>query len=312
MSLMTRDLFMEMHGTMNYTPYELSALREIESWESKGSSMEGTALDVFGVPVRAALKKIPFSTREAIRRAMEGSMEMLKDVSYWTYSEKRIVKRANKLNINITGIPELAEKELEALDVLARESFTGNRILAALQGAGCGAGGPVLIIADIPALFTLGFRTVQQIGSSYGFDMRSPAMTPVVMGIYHAGSGISVAAKSLLLADISRIASTGMASAPLAGSLLSEMMKQTMRVFPVKIAEKISSRKFAQMIPVAGALVGASFNYWFMSELSRAAFMIFRKLYLERKYASPHGTHVRKSLLSTLRNKLNFFPPLTA
>ncbi len=110
------------------------------------------------------------------------------------------------MNIPVTGIPGLAEKELKSLAMLARESFTGKRILAALQGAGCGAGGPVLIIDDIPALFAMGLRKVQQIGSSYGFDMRSPYMTPVIMGIYNACPGIPVAAKSLLLADISPVA----------------------------------------------------------------------------------------------------------
>src|SRR5690606_17428505 len=86
------------------------------------------------------------------------------------------------------SIKALAEEDLEVLDRTARRFFGENKVAAMLEGAGCGFGGWAFVAADVPALFTLSFRAVQQIGASYGFDMRDPEMVHVVMRVFNAGS----------------------------------------------------------------------------------------------------------------------------
>jgi hypothetical protein len=66
--------------------------------------------------------------------------------------------------------------------MLARGHFTSNAILAAVEGGGCRAGRGLLIAADIPLLFGINLRLIQQIGASYGFPLHGPAIPP-------AGSG---------------------------------------------------------------------------------------------------------------------------
>ncbi len=41
--------------------------------------------------------------------------------------------------------------------------------------------------------------------------------------------------------------------------------------------------KLGQLIPVAGAAIGAGVNYWFTEQTARTATMLSRSLYLERK-----------------------------
>lgn len=53
---------------------------------------------------------------------------------------------------------------------------------------------------------------------------------------------------------------------------------------PQEIAKSITKKKLAQMIPFVGAAVGAGFNYWFIGQTSRTAYMLFREMYLVRKY----------------------------
>ncbi len=50
------------------------------------------------------------------------------------------------------------------------------------------------------------------------------------------------------------------------------------------IANNITRRKLAQTIPIVGSAVGAGFNYWFLSNTTRGAYMIFRDMHLRRKY----------------------------
>ncbi len=144
-----------------------------------------------------------------------------------------------------------------------------------------------------PAIMGILFRTIQQIGSAYGFDMKDPSMAPVVMGIYSAGCCGSAAAKTAALADLhfAAAAMTGKAAYAKAAarsktSLLLKFLEHSTGNIPAHIAKSISKRKITQLIPVIGAVVGAGFNYWLMSSTMTSAYMIFRKLHLDNKVAA--------------------------
>jgi hypothetical protein len=62
------------------------------------------------------------------------------------------------------------------------------------------------------------------------------------------------------------------------------VLKQAAQRMPQEIAKNISKKKLAQMLPLVGAAVGAGFNYWFISQTSRTAYMLFREMHLARKY----------------------------
>lgn len=154
-------------------------------------------------------------------------------------------------------------------------------------------GGAILIPADVPVLFGLALRAIQQIGTAYGFDMRDPAMRPVVLGVLSASSAASSAAKANVLLDmkvaaaafatkttydkVARISATGAAA---------KALKKATTHLPKKIALNVTKRKLAQTIPYLGAAVGAGFNYWFLSSTAEAAYMVFRELHLQEKYGS--------------------------
>lgn len=292
---------------MNYTGYELKVLDEIREWEEAKPGMVIKALDLIGKPISMMIENVPGSTRIIIAKAVTGFMHMLKDISYWTYTENSILKKARKAGLNVTSIHDLGDCDIEKLDALAREYFTANKIIAALEGAGCGLGGLALIAADIPALFGISFRSIQQIGSCYGFNMQDPDMLPVIMGIIHAGSGFNVAVKSSVLADM-HIAAAALAGKAAYGklaertktALMIEILKKSSRSLPGQIAKNISSRKLGQAIPIIGAALGAGFNYWFMSNSILAAYMLFRKLNIERRHFSVPDAP-KPSLLLTIR-----------
>ena len=273
-----------------YTAYEKRVLQEIKDWELAKPGLIIKTIDAIGKPVSVIMENIPRSVRITVEKAVLGFMEMLKDFSYWTYSDKRIIKKANDAGLNIHSITDLAGQDIEKLDRIAHSFFNSNKIIAALEGAGCGLGGLGLIAADIPVLMGIGFRSIQQIGSSYGFNMQDPAMLPVVMSVYTAGSCSSVAVKSTVLTDM-HIAAASLAgktayvkaAARTQTSLFVNFIERSTGSFPAQVAENLSKRKLSQLIPVVGAVIGAGFNYWLISSTMTSAYMIFRKLYFERK-----------------------------
>lgn len=232
------------------TLYEQEVLREINEWERTRGGLVMKTLDALSKPVTVIFENAPKLLRVTAERAVMGFMEMLKDISYWTYSEKRIIKKGKSHGLNVSSIANLADQDLKQLDLLARKYFTAGKIIAALEGAGCGMGGLTLIAADIPVLMGIIFRSIQQIGSCYGFSMQDPSMHPVVMGIYHAGSSDSAAVKSAVLADM-QIAAAVMAgksaylkaAANTQTSLAIKFLERSAGSLPSRIAQNISKRK---------------------------------------------------------------------
>lgn len=275
-----------------YTKYEKKVLNEIEEWKNQKEGFLSKMLTKVGKPFEWIYNNVlPNSVEKTITKAVLGFMEMLKDAAFWTYSNSGFVKEAKKIDIEIVDYRDLENENLETCDKIARRYFSSNKLIALLEGFGCGLGGFVLIAADIPALFTISFRAVQQIGSSYGFDMEDPDMFPVVMSVFNAGSAASSTAKAAAIADM-RVAAKAytknwtykkVAERTQTG-VITNVLKQRTKHLPKDIANNVTKRKLSQAIPIVGGVIGAGFNYWFLSTTVRGAYMIFRDMYLTRKY----------------------------
>jgi hypothetical protein len=272
------------------TPYERRVRAEIEAWGNEQEGALTKALNVAGLPVGWAYERIPDAGRRTVERTVLGFMEMLRDGSRWTYPDGGVVEEARKLGIEVDDYRDLRHHDLEKLDRIARGYFGTNKAVA-LEGAGCGLGGMALIVADILLLFGIAFRAVQQIGSCYGFDMEDPEMTPVVMGVFNVGSTASSTDKTAALMDM-RVAAVafgknwtyGRVAESTSTGVVAALLKERTKHLPKDIANNVTKRKLAQAIPLVGAAVGAGFNYWFLSNTTRAAYMVFREMYLARKY----------------------------
>jgi EcsC protein family len=279
------------------TPYEKRVRAEIDQWRNEKDSLLTNTLNTISTPVEWLYKNVvPNNLNETLEKAVMGAFGMLNNAAQWTYSDNQIIKKAQKLGLDVRDYKELREYDIEKLDQLAQQYFMQNHLLAAIEGAGCGLGGLTLIAADVPLLFTISFRAVQQIGSSYGFEMDNPDMLLVVMNVFNAGSAGSSAAKISALADM-HIAAAAFAkggkkwtynriAAQTQTGVLAKLLKERTKYLPQQIAKHITKRKIGQVIPLVGALVGGGFNYWFLQSTTRAAYMIFRDMYLVQKYGT--------------------------
>lgn len=269
------------------SPYERRVTEDIQAWLDAKPGLGERVLDLLGLPVALVIRAVPGALMDTVTRAIEGFLAMLKDASYWTYRDEAIMKAARKAGLPVRTVGDLARQDLTHLDRLSRGFVASGKLFGALEGAGCGLGGLALIAADVPLLFAIAFRTIQQIGTCYGFDMADPRLYPVVMKIFHAGTATSATVKAAALADLhaaSLAFTAGSALGRTSGAAAMELLKRGMEHLPRHLAEHVTRRKIGQAVPVAGAAVSAGFNYWFMGTVALAAVMMFRQLYLERKY----------------------------
>jgi len=268
---------------MRLTDYEKNVRREIEKWQRGDASMLTQAFSWVMKPVDWVIERtVSPDLVDQASEAVEQFLSMLSDASEWTYDAKELKRAAHKHGLEVEQAEDLRDASLEEVDALARSYFNENTLLAALSGGGTGLGGAVLIAADIPLLFTINFRLIQQIGAAYGFPMRGPEYRPIVLSVYNVAASGERDAKASALREISVAAAAFANNLAYKGRVSGTFGDQTRHV-PREIAKNIVGRKVLQMVPLAGAAVGAGINYWFTSETAQAAYMLFRGLYLEYK-----------------------------
>lgn len=268
---------------MRLNDYEKDVRREIEKWQSGEGSIFSQALNWAMRPMDWVVDRVvPPDLVDQAGDAVSQFLSFLNDASEWTYDDLDVLENARKAGLKAEKLEDLRDVSLDKLDPLARSHFTQNTILAAVEGGGAGLGGAFLIAADIPLLFTINFRMIQQIGGAFGFPMRGPEYRPLVLSIYNVAASSGREAKADALREVS-VAAAAFAHDQAYRGRISGTFRDQNRHLPREIAKNIVGRKIGQTIPIAGAAVGAGINYWFTTETAEAAYMLFRALYLERK-----------------------------
>ncbi|MFT5142031.1 MAG: hypothetical protein ACI80V_001967 [Rhodothermales bacterium] len=268
---------------MRLTDYERQARRQVETWQHGDAGLVSTLLNWAMQPMDWVVKQVITEDMESqVDEVVSKMLSLLNDASEWTYDVSGVLTEARKKGLDVQKIIELRDAPLEVLDVLAKEHTTENALLAAVEGGGTGLGGAMLIAADIPLLFTINLRLIQQIGASYGFDMSGEDNRPLVLSIFNVASSSSKEAKNDAMREAS-VAGAALARDQEYRGRVGRTFREQNRHLPREIAKNILGRKIAQAIPIAGAAVGAGINYWFTTETAETAFMLMRALYLERK-----------------------------
>ena len=268
---------------MKLTEYEKKVSREIEKWHSGNISLVQQMMDWAMKPVDWAVEQfVPESVLVEADGLITKGLETLNDASQWTYTEADLLNRAKLQGISVENTADLQNQDMAQLDQLAQSIFNENALLAAIQGGGMSLGGPVLLLADVPLLFTINFRLIQQIGACYGFSMRGDQFTPLVLSIYNVASSGSQSAKKDALREVSVAAAAFAHEMHYKGKKNTSFQDQN-RHLPREIAKNLIGAKLGQMIPLAGVAIGAGVNYWFTSQTAETAYMLFSTLFIERK-----------------------------
>jgi hypothetical protein len=271
---------------MRLTPYEKNVQREIEKWHHQEASLVMQAVNWAVKPLDWAVEwtvdKISPELIDQASDAIAQFLSYLNEASEWTYDHKDVLATAKARGLDVDRIEALRDKPLEELDPIARSQFTQNAVLAAIEGGGTGLGGAVLIAADIPLLFTINFRLIQQIGASYGYPMRGPVFRPLVLAIFNVAASGSKEARNDALREVS-VAAAAFANDLEYKGRTSGTLRDQNRHWPREIAKNIVGYKLGQLIPIAGAAIGAGVNYWFTTQTAETAYMLFRALFIEQK-----------------------------
>ena len=280
-----------------FTLYEENAANEIELWAEGDASTLSKVLRLVAQPLDwAAEQPATEDAMKEINERIAGVLDTLSEASTWTYDEERVLERArDEHDLDAASLADLRTAPMDALDDLARSYFTENAVLSAIEGGGMGLGGVTFLAAEVPMLFTLNLRLIQQVAAAYGFRFGGPEARPLVLRIFSAAAADTPEARQEALQELRTAGvavSRGRAPADFDAAEVgvserssegTETTENQSRVLANELVRNIAAREMAQLIPLAGAATGAGMNYWFTTATAKTAYMLSRTLYLEHK-----------------------------
>jgi len=266
--------------------YIQSAKDEIEKWEGAHPGFLAHVGDfMFSPAENAARALIPVGFQNTVSKAIHRLITGLSSAAHRISNEEKIYYRIE------TAYREHGD-HLKAADVVAKHCWYSNVAYAAGEGGTTGAIGFAGLAADVPALLTITLRMIRQIGICYAYDTTSDVEREYVMHVLRVGSTSNLRAKMECLVALKqfeqillKVSWQAMSEAFARKEISRLSLLAAARQLSQKLGVQLTRRKALQLVPVVGALVGASFNAVFVNDVGRAAYMLYRR----RRIAESEG-----------------------
>ncbi len=258
------------------TTYERTAYFEVLRFLEQGEpsvldDVSRTLGDLVEVVVPESLLRAATATVEdVLRLAVTGASAALR--------RDRIVAELARRDPALRTLDRIRDAPLELLDEVAWAITLENRVAAALEGLGCGLGGPTLVLLDLPMLLLVNLNAIAAIATTYGFDTAQEAERDFAIALLAGGA--DALRRRLVLEEEQgeRLAARPAGRQAGRGAL-------ALHEAAAEVAGRIARQKVLQVVPILGGAVGAGLNFHFTHTTARAAVMAYRYRWLVRRFA---------------------------
>lgn len=222
--------------------YELRAYDEIMAWKRK-MLKPSSLLNRMSKKVQAKMNGyIPEKVQHAITAAIKGMVQSTLTGSHW-----------------ITKKNQAAGLSLEEKDRIVTEKLSNYRKTAVVEGAGTGAGGILLGLADFPLLLSIKMKFLFDAASVYGFDTKEYEERIFILQVFKlAFSSDDVRNETLEIVENWE-------------TRKQEFMEMDWQEFQQEYRDYLDFAKMLQLMPGIGAAVGAVVNYNLLDRLGETA-----------------------------------------
>jgi hypothetical protein len=155
-------------------------------------------------------------------------------------------------------------------DELARKKIAAYQKTAVVEGAGTGAGGILLGLADFPLLLTIKMKFLFEAASIYGFDTRKYDERLFLLHVFQ----LAFSSEEIRLGTLSEIENWE--------SRKQDLVEMDWRKFQQEYRDYIDLAKLFQLVPGIGAFVGAYANNNLLKQLGETAMNAYRIRLLQK------------------------------
>lgn len=230
--------------------YNDKALHELIAWENK-------------------MNKSPSATSKIAKEIQNKTNDLIPEKVHNMFTEaiKGMVKAVLTGSEYITKEP-MTSGSLEERENYVRERLEFYRKAAAVSGAGTGAGGILLGLADFPVLLSLKMKFLFDIAGVYGFSVTSYKERVYILYVFQLA--FSSQKNRNHVYDIVKNWDSYKNQLP------EEIDDFDWRTFQQEYRDYIDIAKMLQLVPGIGAVVGAIANYQLMEQLGDTAMNAYR------------------------------------
>jgi len=255
---------------------------EIKKWEEEGPGYLSQVSDMLFRPAqKIAESLIPEFVIDTVQTAIRGCFEALLSGASYTISKDEILQKIIEQDPCLDSFDAILNSEnLDAMDAVAYHYWNWNLGYAITQGIATGSAELLGLAANIPALFTIIFRMMQQISASYGFDPDLQEEKQFILRVLSVASSADVAAKQAAMVFLKQL-QTQLIKKTWKKLAEEKALSVAIRELAKTIGIQITKRKALQMVPIIGGIIGGGFDGTYANDVGRTAVMLYRKRKIE-------------------------------
>lgn len=256
--------------------YESEQLAAIERWKIEKPSVVSETVGLITAPLAWAVNKVIPTA------AIRGALSFSSTAAEWLTDTKDVIRDAG-----VDSISDLRSFDLEKSDNLANSVHNWAIGIAAAEGGATGTVGIAGLVLDIPSIIVLALRTIHKIGVCYGFEVSTKEDRDFVLSALAVSGANDMSEKVAALATLRTIevallkqSFKSMAQKAAEQQISKEAGIIAARNLAKQLGVNMTKRKALQAIPVAGALIGATVNGVYISEVGWTARRLFQERWL--------------------------------
>lgn len=210
---------------------------------------------------------------------VEGSMQLWEKLA----NPETILETFRKKGFQVNTLDDLSNLPVNEIDKIVDSYIRTGRYLSATEGAVTGAGGFLLMGADMVSLLALQLRTIQQIGYCYGFDVCRPEEKLFAAKLLAESYQHPIKQERQAIMNEMRMAANLLKGKTPFGLLQNRLFVQGFAKIAQKIGIKMGSRKTAQLVPLLGSAVGGIINQKITYDIAQVAKEVYRERFNQQK-----------------------------
>ncbi len=265
--------------------YEQDVVRELHRWRNPDKGVFTNAYDKMSSIIDQAtdtLRAVP-GVDWTLDTFVAGVIESLNELAHNLVWSDDIYNAFRRGGHDVTGPGHVHNLDLRHVDEAVATMRIPYAAVAGAEGATTGFVGAAGIVPDILALTTINLRATGEYATYYGFDVTQPEERRFALSVLSASAGSSDINKDFALKPISR-ASQGIAKRQAIESAGQYAITGSIKKIAEKLGVKLTRAKLAQMLPVAGAIIGGGLNVMYTQKVCTTAQHLYRERFLMSKY----------------------------
>lgn len=272
------------------TAFEQQVLREITTWKTRQPSPMGRAVAIANAglqQVTGLAFRVP-GLQWTIDNVFAGLLQLVNELAQDTVWQEGIYAAFHRQGYSVRSIEDIRDLELEAADRAMRSVDVKYRAVTAAQGVAAGVAGLAGIVPDVVGLVALNLRAVGEYATCCGFDMAQAHERTFALQILNAQASAAKMGDRrqrqeeglVPLRHVSRAVADHHTRQTAQQVAVSASVKGLTRA----LGKRLTIIKLAQVVPMAGALIGGGTNALYTTRVCSAALHLYRERRLVERY----------------------------